>query len=182
VANPGYVNLIDISKTALNWQRIYLTATLYNTTVEVVLVNDRFVPPPVLGFDIFNNGIGGSPSRPNAGLAQSGTIRLWTQLNGVNATVPFAELTVTATLADGSSAMQFVNVNRIWNNQGYVNMIDVNANGQWDRIYLTAVLFDTVVEIVLVNANYQPVVPQQGAQLPQDEEAYEDDYNFIHAE
>jgi len=34
-------------------------------------------------FDIFNNGAGGTTSRPNQNLADSGLIRMWSQLDGV---------------------------------------------------------------------------------------------------
>ena len=50
--------------------------------VSVVDDSDTY-PDPILGLDIFNNGPGGAASRPNPGLAQAGTIRVWTQFDGV---------------------------------------------------------------------------------------------------
>jgi|GEM_PF-1369989 len=110
---------------------------------------------PVLSFDIFNNGAGGSASRPNQDLYNAGTIRMWAQADGVNSLIPFAGLEVTATFPNGDNAMQFVNVNRIWNNQGYINLIDINnANGAWRFIDLTVTQFGQTLEFVLVNNQY----------------------------
>jgi len=115
---------------------------------------------PIFGFDIFNNGQGGSSSRPNASLAQNGTIRMWTQLDGANTTVPYAELEVTAAFADNTCAMEFVHINNMWANPGNVNLIDVRKlPATWDRIYLTATLSGQDVEVVLVNPLYVPYVP-----------------------
>ncbi|MCL2397462.1 MAG: DUF6055 domain-containing protein, partial [Defluviitaleaceae bacterium] len=144
--NPGYVNMIDVDKN-VNWQRIYFTATLYGQTVELVLLNNRAVP---FTLDIFNNGQGGTPSRPNASLAQGGTIRMWTQLGGVNAPVTHGDLQVTAVLPNGQCALQFIHINHMWANPGNVNHIDANARGNWQRIYLTVTLTGQTVEVVLV--------------------------------
>ena len=153
------VNFIDIRKNDGAWNRIYLTATLNGVETTVILVNSLYVPIN-LSFDIFNNGEGGSPSRPNAGLATAGTIRMWTQINGVNTPVQFADLTVTATLPNGDCAMRFVNIHRPWVNQNTVNLVDVRKeNGAWDRIYLTASYAGrTSVEVVLVNGLYVPII------------------------
>ncbi|MCL2397627.1 MAG: InlB B-repeat-containing protein, partial [Defluviitaleaceae bacterium] len=87
------------------------------TGSTVVTVVER-VP---FGLQVFNNG--------NDNVASiAGTIRMWTQLNGANAIVPYADLVVTATFPNGQCAMDVVRINRIWNNMGYVNMIDVNKN------------------------------------------------------
>ena len=153
------VNFIDADKNG-DWQRIYLTATLNGQSVDVILVN-RFYVPLVLSFDIFNNGPveqGATPSRPNAGLAAAGTIRMWTQINGVNTPVQFADLTVTAQLPNGDCAMRFVTIHRPWVNQNTVNFIDVNKNGPWERIYLTATLSGRRADVVLVNSLYVPTV------------------------
>ena len=150
------VNFIDVTKNG-PWPRIYLTATLGSQSVEVILVNSRFFT-----LDLFNNGcveLGATPSRPNPGLAAAGTIRIWTQLNRTNAPVPHSGLVVTARRTDGSCAMEFVTINRPWVDQTTVNFIDVNKNGHWDRIYLTATVFGQSVEVVLVNSLYVPVVP-----------------------
>ena len=153
-ADQTTVNFIDVNKNG-PWQRINLTATLQGSVVEVVLINSRF-----FALDLFNNGTGAgaTPSRPNPGLAASGTIRIWTQLGGVNRPVPFAGLAVTAQLPDGRCAMEFVTINRPWVDQTTVNFIDVNKNRPWERIYLTATVFGQRVEVVLVNDFYVPTV------------------------
>lgn len=157
--NLNYVNLIDVNKT-VNWERIYFTAILFGQVVELTLVNNRFVPQeplPIFTFNIFNNGYDGSPSTPNASLAQSGTVRMWTRLDGVNSIVPYAELEITAVFPDGECAMAFVRVNNMWANPGNVNLVDVSMRpAEWERIYLTAILFGQTVEVVLVNAEYVP--------------------------
>ena len=149
---------IDANKN-LPWERIYLTATLFGQAIDVVLVNSLFEQPPVFGLDIFNNGpveLGATPSRPNASLAAAGTVRMWTQLDGVNARVLYAELDVVAELPDGSCAMEFITVNRIWNDQDWTPSIDANKNLPWERIYLTATLFGQAIDVVLVNSDYVP--------------------------
>ena len=151
-ANPGYVNYIDVNFNA-PWTRIYLTATVLGQTVELVLVNPR--PPVVSEFSLhaFNNGTINNQSLANAGL-----IRIWTRLDGVNALVPNS-LTVTAIDQNGRNAMEFVRVNQPAANPGYVNLIDVNFNAPWERIYLTATVLGQTVELVLVNPR-PPVVPE----------------------
>ena len=102
---------------------------------------------PVFGLIDFNNGHDG-----NASLANMGVIRIWTRLDGVNALVPYANLTVTAELPNGECAMQFVRINRIWNNPGYVNLIDVTKrDANWRYIDLTVTLSDQTVELLLIN-------------------------------
>ena len=135
-ANPGNVNLIDVDKANGAWQTIILTATFNGQAIELILDNALAATAATFGVDMFNNGQGGSPSRANAGLAAAGTIRIWTQLDGVNALVPFADLTITAEFAGGGDAMEFVRVNRIWNNLNYVNLIDVDRNANWTYINL----------------------------------------------
>jgi len=152
--NQGWVNLIDVDKN-VNWERIYFTATLFGQTVELTLINNRFAPPAPFTLDLFNNGLGGTPSRHNAGLAQNGVIRMWTQLDARNALVPYADLEVVAEFPNGQCAMEFININRPWNNQAYVNMIDARMRpATWERIYLTATLSGQVVEVVLVNPEF----------------------------
>jgi len=148
-----YINF-DVSKDA-PWQTIYFTITVYGQTVSVLLINDWFTdePAPVFGLDMFNNGPGGSPSRPNASLAAVGIIRIWAQLDGVGAHVPFADLTVTAEFPNGANAMQFVRVNNMWENPGNVNLIDVNkSGGAWETIILTVDLNGQEIELILNNA------------------------------
>ena len=100
---------------------------------------------PVFGLHAFNNGI-----INNQSLADAGLIRIWTQLNGENAIVPNS-LLVTAIDQDNNNAMEFVRINEIWNNVGYVNLIDVNFNAPWRRIYLSALVLGQTVELVLIN-------------------------------
>jgi|GEM_PF-2810274 len=147
-----YINF-DADKTA-QWQYIYLTVTAFHQTVEIRLVNNRFVAEPVdvLGLNVFNNG-----NDNNVSLANLGVIRIWTRLNGVNALVPYVNLVVTAELPNGDCAMQFVRVNRIWNNPGYVNLIDVvKNNAPWQYIDLTVTLGNQSVELRLINNRYTP--------------------------
>jgi hypothetical protein len=56
-----------------------------------------------------------------------------------------------ATLPDGACGMEFVRVNRIWNNQNYVNLIDVNRNAPWTNIELSISLSGQTVVLQLVN-------------------------------
>jgi len=155
--NPGNVNLIDVDKNG-DWQTIILTVSLNDQEIELILDNTLF-SAPVFGLDMFNNGPNGSPSRPNASLAAAGTIRIWTQLDGVNATVPYAGLTVTAEFPNGASAMEFVRVNNMWANPGNVNLIDVSKSaGAWQTIILTVNLNGQEIELTLDNSLYNPVV------------------------
>ena len=147
--NQNYVNLIDVNMHA-PWQRIYLTATLHGSSqvVDLTLVNPRF-----FSLQAFNNGV-----INNQSLADSGLIRIWTQLMGV--AVPVSNsIVVTAVDQDGVNAMEFVRINEMWYNPGNVNLIDVNFNAPWYRIYLTATVFGQTVELVLVNPR-PPVVPE----------------------
>jgi hypothetical protein len=126
------------------------------TFLQLPVVN---YTPPVLSFDIFNNGEGGSPSRPNASLYQAGFIRMWTQLDGVGASLHYPNLTIRATFPDGTSAMQFVRVNRAWvEGQGWQNhfsSIDVlKGNGDWEIINFSIIAFNQTVNLVLVNNRF----------------------------
>ena len=117
--------------------------------------------PGTLSFDIFNNGPGGSPSRPNPGLAAAGIIRMWTQLDGVSTPVYIAAAdTITAVNQNGSCAEMFVNVGQMWQaGQGwlpYFNRIDVNKNPQWQHINFSITVHGQTVELLLVNGNYTP--------------------------
>ena len=151
----NYFNLLDVNKHAA-WQRIYLSVTAYGQTVNVVLVNANY-----FSLNIFNNGPGGSPSTPNAGLAEIGVIRIWTQLAGVNARIPLAFAdTIVATDQNGQCAMEFVRVGRVWSDDhgwfDYFNLLDVTKHNDWQRIYLSITVFGQTVDVVLVNANYVP--------------------------
>ena len=144
----NYVNF-DVDKNA-PWETILFTVTAFGQEVEVLLINNLFeaTQGSALSLNAFNNG----DSR-NASLDNLGVIRIWTRLDGVNALVPYADLTVTAVDQDGNPAMEFVRVNRIWNNLGYVNLIDVTKrNANWETIDLTVRLGDgQPVELLLVN-------------------------------
>ncbi|MCL2287399.1 MAG: cellulase family glycosylhydrolase [Firmicutes bacterium] len=129
---------------------------LENVTFTAIFETEA--PMPVLSFDIFNNGPGGAPSRPNASLAASGIIRMWTQLDGVGSPIYFAAAdTVTATDQDGNCAMDFVRINRMWAAGigwlDYFNLIDVSKNADWQTIKLSIVVYGQVAEVLLVNAN-----------------------------
>jgi len=124
--------------------------------------------PPIFSWDIFNNGPGGAPSRPNPGLAAAGTIRMWAQLDGINSPVYLnAADTIVALDQDEQCAMQFVRVNRMWvAGQGwanYFNLVDVNKNnGSWQYINLYITVYGQTVHVLLVNALFEttPVVPR----------------------
>jgi len=124
------------------------------------------VPPvlPEFGWSIFNNGPGGTQyPRPNPGLAASGTIRMWAQLDGVNAPVYFDAVdTIVALDQDGENAMEFVTVNRMWvagtGWVDYFNMVNVNKNGQWQYINLTITVYGETVHVLLANALFEPPV------------------------
>ena len=142
----------DVNKDA-PWETITFSVTVYGQTVVVELINDWFTPLPaqILGLQAFNNG-----NDNNASLAQLGVIRIWTQLDGVSALVPYADLTIEATLLDGTCAMEFVRVNRIWNNPDYVSLFDVNKNAPWQYIDFSVGLRGQVVSLLLVNNRYIP--------------------------
>ena len=148
----NYIGNFDVTKDA-PWETITFTVTVFGQTVELLLINDWFgvTPSPILSFDIFNNGPGGTPSTPNASLAAAGIIRMWVQLDGAGATVPYANLTVTATDQNGANAMGFVRVNNMWDNPGNVNLIDVDRNGAWDSINMTVTFSGQTVNLLLMN-------------------------------
>ena len=116
-------------------------------------------PEVIITLDIFNNGEGGSPSRPNANLAQSGTIRIWTQLDGVNTPLPMSAV-ITAVDENDNDAIEFVRINQRWAaNQGWLddfNNIDINKNAPWETITLSITVFDQTIEAILVNSLHTP--------------------------
>jgi len=117
---------------------------------------------PEFGWNIFNNGPGGTQyPRPNPGLAASGTIRMWTQLDGVNAPIYLDPAdTIVALDQDGECAMEFVRINRVWvagtGWANYFNMVDVNKNGQWQYINLYITVYGEIVHVLLANALFEP--------------------------
>ena len=156
--NPDYVNLVDVDFIG-QWERIYFTATAFEQTVELTLLNPMPAHVPVFDLEVFNNG-----TINNQSLAESGLIRIWLQLDGIGALVPYSELSVQATLPDGTDAMEFVRPNRIWDNPGYVNLIDVDFWGYWERIYLTVAAFGQTIELVLINPQ-PPHLPVFGLEV-----------------
>jgi len=158
----NYFTSIDVDKNE-PWQYINFTITIYGQTVELLLVNSLFIviPMPVPSFDIFNNGEGGSPSRPNADLAEAGIIRMWTQLDGEGAPVYLvAADTITALDQNGDCAIEFVRVGRVWSDDtgwsDYFNLIDVDKNQPWQYINFSITVYGQTVELFLVNSNYIP--------------------------
>jgi len=124
------------------------------------LVPVQHSTPSEFSWDIFNNGEGGSPSRPNASLAAAGLIRMWTQLDSVGAPVYLAAAdTIVALDQDENCAMEFVTVNRVWvDGQGWADYfvsVDVNKNGQWQYINLSITVFGQTVNALLVNAQFE---------------------------
>ena len=140
----------------VGWYPANPAGFIVRESMTFTAVFEAEVSQPVFSFDIFNNGSGGSPSRPNAGLAAAGTIRMWTQLDRVNTRIPFAAAaTITALDQNGDCAMRFVTVNRMWEPGGFVeyfNQVNVNRNGPWTRIYLTITVLGQTVNVVLVNS------------------------------
>jgi len=116
-------------------------------------------PETLITLDIFNNGPGGTQSRPNANLQQSGTIRIWTQLDGVNTPLPLSAV-ITAIDENDNDAIEFVRINQRWAaNQGWLedfNYIDINKNGQWETITLSITVIDQTIEATLVNSLHTP--------------------------
>ena len=158
-----YFNMIDVNANGA-WRTINFAITAHGQTVHVLLVNPMSpgdIVHPVPGFDIFNNGEGGSPSRPNPSLAASGTIRMWTQLDGVNAPMYIgAEDTIEALDQNGNCAKAFITVNQMWQaGTGflpYFNRIDVNKNEPWRYINFSITVYGQLVALLLVNNNYVP--------------------------
>ena len=168
VAGTGwadYFNMVNVNKANGSWQYINLDITVYGETVHVLLVNALFVPPivPVFGWNIFNNGPGGTQyPRVNPGLAASGTIRMWAQLDGVNAQVYLdAADTIVALDQNGQCAIEFLRVNRVWvagtGWADYFNMVDVNKDGgSWQYINMHITVYGETVHVLLVNALFEP--------------------------
>ena len=149
-----YVNFIDVFKATAGtpnaWHWIDLVATYDGQEATNRLFNNY----RVFGLHIYNNGPGGSPSTPNANLAANGTIRMWTQIDGVSSLIPYESLTVSALDQDGNDAMQFINLNNMWTNPGMVNMINANKNGVWQWIDLTVTHMDQTHTLRLVNSKF----------------------------
>ena len=158
-----YFNMVDVNKNG-NWQFINLSITVFGQAVTVLLANSLYVAatPPVFTWNIFNNGPGGTQyPRPNAGLAATGIIRMWAQLDGVNAPVYLAAAdTIVALDQDENCALEFVRISRVWvageGWQDYFNLLDINKNGNWQQIDLYITVFGQTVDVLLVNANYSP--------------------------
>jgi len=127
----------------------YSRSQMFNLTVCDAVI-------PVFGLQAFNNGV-----INNASLANSGLIRVWTRLDGVNAMVGYEGLTITAVFPSGECAMDLVRINQPWADPGNVNLIDIYFRAPWQRIYFTATYLGQVVELTLINPEYEPVaVPE----------------------
>ncbi|MCL2391121.1 MAG: hypothetical protein FWC66_00765, partial [Oscillospiraceae bacterium] len=162
VAGEGWVdrfNFIDVNKNA-PWQTITLTITVCGEEHSVLLVNSRF-----LSFDIYNNGPRGCPSRPHAGHAANGIIRMWTQLGGTNMRIPFAfASTIEATVREtGACARDFLIISRMWvDGTGwveYLNRIDVVKDSAWEFIDLEITVFGQTLHVVLHNGDFKVCNP-----------------------
>jgi len=146
-------------------EKLILTDILEDVNVEVVFVQPA---TPVFSWDIFNNGLGGAPSRPNLGLAANGTIRMWAQLDGINSPVYLAVAdTIVALDQNGQCAMEFVRVNKMWvagtGWVDYFNLVDVSKDdGGWQYINLYITVYGQTVHVLLVNALFEitPAVPK----------------------
>ncbi|MCL2366669.1 MAG: fibronectin type III domain-containing protein [Oscillospiraceae bacterium] len=146
-----YVNF-DVDKDA-PWQYIDFTVTAFGQSVTIRLINNLYTaaPVPVFGVQYFNNGTDAQvPSL-------AGTIRIWMQIDGVNAIVPYADLEVIALDQDGEDVIEYVRINRIWNNTDYVNLIDVVKQGaDWQYMDLEITLGTQSVELELINNTFEP--------------------------
>ena len=158
----NYFSSVDVNKNG-DWQYINMNITVHGRVVHVLLVNALFeeVIPPVFSWNIFNNGPGGTQyPRPNPGLAASGTIRMWTQLDGVNAPA-YLDATDTIIALDqvGDCAMEFVRINRVWvAGEGwadYFSLLDINKNGDWQYINLYITVYGQEIHVLLVNALFE---------------------------
>jgi len=159
----GMVNYIDVTKPAsAAWQWMDFTITSDDQTVTIRLFNNRFVAPPALGLNAFNNGTDAQVP------GMAGTIRIWTQLNRVNAAIPMrwdginvpfrSSPDLTAVNQDGENMMQFVRINFVGNRpqDGMVNYIDVTkpATSAWQTIKLTITSEGQTIELLLTNNRY----------------------------
>lgn len=118
--------------------------------------------PPEFDLYIFDSGDGGYPSEPDPGFAASGIIRMWAQRDGANAPVYLsATNTIVALDQDGNCAMDFIQVNRIWEADedwlDHFNYIDVIRNQSWQYINFSMTAYRQTVELLLDNTNYVPV-------------------------
>jgi len=147
-------NILDRNGLALPTFFTYPAANGRVQTIRIINEEIDIAPElPVLSFNTFNNG-----NSNNQSLANLGVIRMWTQLDGNNSLIPFAELDVKAVTADGRDAMEFVRINRIWNDLDNVNLFDIRKDNSWQTIYLTATLFGRTVEVTLINDLYVPQI------------------------
>ncbi|MCL2408134.1 MAG: InlB B-repeat-containing protein [Oscillospiraceae bacterium] len=117
-------------------------------------------------WNMFNNGEapGAYPSRPNAGLAASGTIRMWSgfgPLDGGNQSL--SRRTFTAVDQDGNDVSALVRMPNVWvpaqpDAAGhfiyYFNLLDVNKNAPWQTITLTITVCGEEYTALLVNSRF----------------------------
>ncbi|MCL2286015.1 MAG: hypothetical protein FWC32_06565, partial [Firmicutes bacterium] len=164
----GTITVVVAANIPIGPHDLVLTVNVNGNTVSLPfsIGLHKNVCVPVLSFDIFNNGEGGSPSRPNPSLAAAGIIRMWTQLDGVNTPVYLvAADTIVALDQDGECAEEFVRVGRVWQDGtgwlDYFNLVDVNKNGAWQYINFYITVYGQTVHLLLVNANYTPQPPPE---------------------
>jgi len=140
----GFVNSFNVDKSG-DWWIIDLTAIYNGQEVTLRLYNNN----RVLGYHLFNNGPGGTPSTANQSLADAGLIRIWLQIDNANTGIPNDSITITAIDQNDDDAMTFINIH---SSGGFVNIIDANKNAPWQHIYLTVTHMDQTSELVLVNS------------------------------
>ena len=116
---------------------------------------------PTVGFDIFNNGPGGTQyPQPNHSLQEAGLIRMRPQINGEDALFDYgAASTIVALDQDGNCARSFVHVHRLWSDDdGWLDTfmaIDVNKNGNWEYINFSITVMQQEIEVLLVNSLFE---------------------------
>ncbi|MCL2287078.1 MAG: S8 family serine peptidase [Firmicutes bacterium] len=158
--NTGFNTTWWVLNSVLRGRHGWIGSNITDVTTNIVSESYYFGP---FTLDLFNNGEGGSPSRPNASLAAAGLIRMWTQLNGVNTRIPlrFAD-TIVALDQDENCAEDFLRIGRVWQDGAgwldYFNLIDVNKNEPWQYINFSITVYGQTVDLLLVNANY-PIEP-----------------------
>jgi len=115
----------------------------------VVSFTVQGIVQPGFNLNIINNAIITDPQ-----LVAMGTMRMWPQLNGINALTPYAQTVITAFDQDGNCALEFIQFNRLWSNTNYFNSIDANMRGNWQTIDFTITAFGQTVETLLVNPQF----------------------------
>ncbi|MCL2397267.1 MAG: hypothetical protein FWC93_04295, partial [Defluviitaleaceae bacterium] len=149
--NQAYINMIDVRKLNADWEFINLTVESGGRVVEMVLVNDLYVAA-VFGARQFNHNVNGLLT-----VMPGPAINIIPQIHGVDSFIPYADVTITATLPNGQSAMQFVDIRRLSVDSDYIRFIQVSMNWLnpwWSTIDFTLEFDGHVVELLLVNVWY----------------------------